>query len=202
MIKEENVYSKTLEQLHHYLVSLEGSISKFEDMGESHVLDSHIKRKQLVEELIKHKLDEKGQEVADSSFQASLVENAACNVESDLGIKTQKVNFDVALAELYLHKRKDSLKRGIDFELTIQDLSKLIKLKKCQYTGINFVEDDEKYKRSFDRLDSTKGYTKENTYAVCYVFNQIKNTLFENPSSIHLTPNELLMFANKMAKIM
>ncbi|VBB17589.1 hypothetical protein YASMINEVIRUS_52 [Yasminevirus sp. GU-2018] len=70
-------------------------------------------------------------------------------------------------------------KRGDDckqFNLSIESIcNRILEQKgKCYYSGIPLVfEQNHDWKCSFERLDSTKGYTIENTVLVCVEFNSI-----------------------------
>ncbi len=66
-----------------------------------------------------------------------------------------------------------------EFELTINDLfDKLLEQKgRCYYSNVNlhFTPKSE-WMMSIERLDSTKGYTKDNTALVCIEFNSTDTT--------------------------
>ena len=70
--------------------------------------------------------------------------------------------------------------RDLDFDLTIEYLLELNKKQNscCQLTNISFDLNPPKYKSghnplspSIDRIDSTKGYTKDNTRLICTAMN-------------------------------
>lgn len=65
-------------------------------------------------------------------------------------------------------------------EFTKQEIEKIITNGKCKITDIPFEFSQEKYWRSPwtptpDRIDSTKGYTKDNVQWVCYIYNAMKD---------------------------
>ena len=67
-------------------------------------------------------------------------------------------------------------KRNISFEITLSDLEKIPMI--CYYTGVPLtLERNEWYSISLDRLDSSKGYTKENIVFCCGFINRMKNNL-------------------------
>ena len=103
--------------------------------------------------------------------------------------------FDEYLAWKYTEKLRNARARGLDFTLTLNDMRKLLKAKRCAYTGALFVRDAEHrhpYSRTIERVDSRKGYTRENCLAVCYAANMLKNAVLEDPDSeTRLTPKEL-----------
>ena len=89
------------------------------------------------------------------------------------------MEFDTYVAAKYLSKKHNAISRGIDFCLTLSDMSRLLKTKKCHYSGITLkLEGD--HKLTLDRKDDSIGYTKENTFACSYTVNQIKNKLMES----------------------
>lgn len=64
--------------------------------------------------------------------------------------------------------------------ITIADVLEILEKQdnKCVYTGKDFVwEYSNNYKPSIDRIDSTKGYTKDNIQLVCVIANQAKSDL-------------------------
>lgn len=106
-----------------------------------------------------------------------------------------KRTFDEYLAWKYTEKLRNARARGLDFTLTLNDMRKLLKAKRCAYTGALFVRDAEHrhpYSRTIERVDSRKGYTRDNCLAVCYAANMLKNAVLEDPDSeTRLTPKEL-----------
>ncbi len=65
-----------------------------------------------------------------------------------------------------------------DFDLTSEVLCEKLKKGVCEVTGINLVIDDSKYhpySPSVDRIDSNKGYTKDNIQITCMIYNFCKN---------------------------
>lgn len=92
-------------------------------------------------------------------------------------------DFDSYVAFKYLAKKKNATQRGIEFSLTLSDMRNLLRRKCCYYTGVKLTDHAESCvadKRTIERLDSDKGYTKENTVACSYAANMLKNTLFED----------------------
>lgn len=91
----------------------------------------------------------------------------------------EQPDVDTIIAIRYLAKKRQAIMRGIEFKLTIQDFSRLIKTKRCYYSGATLTLSGHTA-MSFDRKDSTIGYTKENTLACCALVNELKNSLVEN----------------------
>ena len=89
------------------------------------------------------------------------------------------MEFDTYVAAKYLSKKHNAISRGIDFSLTLSDMARLLKVKKCYYSGITLALEGE-HKLTLDRKDDSVGYSKENTFACSYTVNQIKNKLMES----------------------
>lgn len=71
--------------------------------------------------------------------------------------------------------KKNASKRDIDWQLTIDDVSKYEMT--CAYTKIPLTFEPNQYNTvSLERLDSNKGYTPENTVFCCKALNFIKLT--------------------------
>ena len=94
---------------------------------------------------------------------------------------------DEIIAIKYLNKIKNTKEKGLNFDLTLGQFKRLMNTKTCHFTGIELctrkpIPDREpKFNAiTLDRLDNSKGYTKENTVVCCYGWNQIKSEL-ENP---------------------
>jgi hypothetical protein len=84
--------------------------------------------------------------------------------------------------ELYSKLKSSAKKRGIIFDLTIHDLYMISFPISCPVLGIplrwNIGEaKDDSY--SFDRIDSSKGYTFDNLEIISYKANRCKNNLNE-----------------------
>jgi hypothetical protein len=94
-------------------------------------------------------------------------------------------------------KRANVVDKG--FDITWQFLLKLLKEqdRRCAITGIEFKFRSEfegrmdQYRASVDRVDSTKGYTKDNVQLVCAQVNIMKH---------QSTEKELLFWATKIAE--
>jgi hypothetical protein len=76
--------------------------------------------------------------------------------------------------ELYLWKYARARARydKLDFDL---DLACITIPQYCPYMGTAFVMGDKNAAASLDRIDSTKGYTKDNVQVICYLANKMKN---------------------------
>lgn len=105
--------------------------------------------------------------------------------KSDTLVKRKSsVQKNLLVSEKYIHLVKSAEKRGIEFDLTLTDVKKLLNKSYCEYSGVKMVKrkfDDEvsDYDLTIDRLDSAKGYVAGNVFAVCHRVNWIKNQLME-----------------------
>jgi len=93
--------------------------------------------------------------------------------------KTDRELTDKVVAERYLEKLECAARKGIPFDLTIADVRRLLTRKKCHYTGIAFDLSIPQFRPSFDRVDSSKGYTKDNVVVCMVGINDLKNQLLE-----------------------
>lgn len=105
-----------------------------------------------------------------------------CNLIKKEKIKS-KMDGTVQGDIIYLDKimlsnaRKRSKKKGLEFELTLKDLVKL-KNVTCPILGCKLLYCpgiDQKRSASLDRIDSSKGYTKENVRIISSEGNWLKN---------------------------
>lgn len=85
-----------------------------------------------------------------------------------------------SLARRYLSKIDSSRTRDILFELSFNEYKRLVSRKTCYYTGLRFNSSNPNLRLTVERIDSTKGYTKENSVACCLAANNIKS-LWEQP---------------------
>lgn len=76
--------------------------------------------------------------------------------------------------ELYLLKYAKARAKHDDlpFDLVLEDI---IIPSVCPYMGVPFVMNDKQLAASLDRIDSTKGYTKDNIQVISYLANRMKN---------------------------
>jgi hypothetical protein len=119
------------------------------------------------------------------------VQDASCEFE--------QTPFDLQLADYYVKKFKNARERNIEFTLTLADLKKLLKKKTCYYTGqsLNFTGGENVF--TLDRVDSKKGYTKENTVQCAGWVNRFKNEVFENTKSkTYITKENLFKILSKI----
>ena len=115
----------------------------------------------------------------------------------------QSVNVcnDVAFADRYVKKSENAKSRGIDFDLTFSEYKRIVMRKNCYYTGIKLTNHNPVLPThiTIDRIDSTKGYTKDNCVGCANGVNAIKNAILEDPrAELRLTPKQLKKMAAKL----
>ena len=113
-----------------------------------------------------------------------------------MGPKTmpwQLAEGEAARNSLILRYKRSAKNKGISFELSDRQLSMLFK-SSCRYCGRKethvvkgqgMSSGDYPYV-GIDRLDSSLGYTKENTVPCCWTCNMMKNTLSESDFIEHV----------------
>lgn len=101
---------------------------------------------------------------------------------------------DYHIAQKYLLLLKRSKDKGLDFDLSLADIKRLLRLKRCYYTKEPLTDHDPNLSshRTFDRVDNKKGYTKDNVVVCATQFNQLKSNLFEAKTSLCYTDPQLL----------
>lgn len=84
--------------------------------------------------------------------------------------------------DFFYNVRRNAEKRNIPFSLTIEDLDEILVKQdfKCAYTGRKIdAKTRKQYTASVDRIDSSSGYTKDNSQMVCVHANIAKWKLSE-----------------------
>lgn len=118
-----------------------------------------------------------------------------CDSDLDKSIKTHP---DHELAKQYLNKVRSCQKRGIDFQLSLNEYRSIKNKNSCFYTGIKF-DDTYENKLTIDRIDSKLGYTKDNSVACCNQVNALKNSLFESETrTTTITAKQLKRLADQL----
>ena len=105
----------------------------------------------------------------------------------------QKELTDIIACRRYVQMYDNAKERGIDFQLTVTDLKRLLRKTKCHYTGLLFDHSNPDFRPSFDRVDNSKPYTKENVVVCMTAVNKLKNDLLENEGALFLGKPDLLL---------
>ena len=115
---------------------------------------------------------------------------------------------DYDVAKKFLSVRTNAEQRGLDFDLSLRDVRRLLSRKTCYYTGKRMTtargepeEATRPDKLTFDRVDNKLGYVKGNVVACCHAANQLKQMIFEQEGGKYrLSPKELLLFGQAMVE--
>lgn len=71
--------------------------------------------------------------------------------------------------------RKRAKENNREFNLTEEWITSKLKLEFCEATGLPFEGTGrDAFGRTFDRKDSTKGYTIDNCWVTCWIYNRCK----------------------------
>ena len=89
--------------------------------------------------------------------------------------RKEEIN-DLEVAKKMIKIHQSSVDRKLDFNLSFESVKKLLSYSNCYYTNRKF-EDDGIYARSFDRIDSAKGYVEGNVVACTVDINGKKSNL-------------------------
>jgi hypothetical protein len=92
---------------------------------------------------------------------------------------------DLEVAKKMLKIYQSAADRKLEFNLSFESVKKLLSYQACYYTNRKF-EDEGNYSRSFDRVDSAKGYIEGNVVACTVDINGKKSNLsFEEIECIY-----------------
>lgn len=92
-------------------------------------------------------------------------------------IKREKQdNNDLEVAKKMLKINQSAIDRNLEFNLKFESVKKLMSYSTCYYTDRKF-ESDGNYSRSFDRIDTSKGYVEGNVVACTIDINGKKSNL-------------------------
>lgn len=83
---------------------------------------------------------------------------------------------DLEVARKMLKIYQSAQDRKLDFDLGFESVKKLLSYPTCYYTGRRF-EEEGSFSRSFDRVDSSKGYVEGNVVACTVDINGKKSNL-------------------------
>lgn len=114
-----------------------------------------------------------------------------------------KVRFTtLQLSDKLRSKLQSCEKRKIPFKLTLTQYERLMKTRKCFYTGVPMNGDkDSPYCVTLDRKNPDLPYTNENTVACCKMANDIKNKVFERPGGSKPSLLDVINLCNKLIEI-
>lgn len=96
---------------------------------------------------------------------------------------------DLEVAKKMMKIFQSAADRSLEFNLSFVTVKKLLSYKTCYYTSRVF-EEEGPYSRSFDRVDSSKGYVEGNVIAC---------TVDINGKKSNLTVDEIIALYNRLA---
>lgn len=91
-------------------------------------------------------------------------------------MKSSKEVTDLEVAKKMINIYQSAMDRKIEFDLSFEYVKKLLEFKTCYYTNVPFTEEGTNA-RSFDRIDSAKGYIEGNVVACTVDINGKKSNL-------------------------
>jgi hypothetical protein len=89
--------------------------------------------------------------------------------------KKQEIS-DLEVARKMIKIHQSAADRKLKFDLSLETVRKLLTYKTCYYTNREF-EEDGAFSRSFDRVDSSKGYVEGNVVSCTVDINGKKSNL-------------------------
>lgn len=98
---------------------------------------------------------------------------------------------DIEVAKKMIKINQSAIDRKLEFNLSFETVKKLLSYNSCYYTGRSFDEDGQ-FSRSFDRVDSSKGYIEGNV---------VSCTVDINGKKSNLTTEEIICLYNKLVNI-
>jgi hypothetical protein len=98
---------------------------------------------------------------------------------------------DIEVAKKMIKISQSAIDRKLEFDLSFETVKRLMSYPTCYYTGRVF-EEDGPYSRSFDRMDSSKGYVEGNV---------VSCTVDINGKKSNLTTEEIICLYNKLVPI-
>lgn len=100
---------------------------------------------------------------------------------STLDYELSGIDLICAIAAKFRSLAFSARSRGIKFDLSLDDIQDIILQKRCYYTNVLF--DDKDNTKTVDRIDSKKGYIKDNVVVCTHRINQFKNEILEQKKS-------------------
>ena len=96
------------------------------------------------------------------------------NTVVDNNIPDASVLWDKKVSTKFHRLYQSATKRNMEFGLRLKDVSRLLRVKRCFYSGKMPTADDP---LSFERLDNDKGYIPENVVMCLTSLNKLKSNL-------------------------
>lgn len=104
-------------------------------------------------------------------------------------IGLNKINIKPKYQGLLTKIKNSARKKNIDFDLNLDDLLKFVKIDKCTYCENTIYWNSKNSNRyNLDRMDNSKGYTKDNLVVCCWNCNNTKSNRFTHSEFIKFKP--------------
>jgi hypothetical protein len=125
---------------------------------------------ELESEGFKEKIEEPESAISsDTSTEKVVVTDASSEVDSNIT--------DLEVAKKMIKISQSAADRKLEFNLTFETVKRLMRYKNCFYTNRPFGDEGGLFARSFDRIDSSKGYVEGNVVSCTVDINQKKSNL-------------------------
>jgi hypothetical protein len=134
--------------------------------------------------LCKCSCDDKEVVVQSWSLQSGHTKSCGCLQKETIGNLRALPDGDASFNTLYSAYRGRANKKGIIFDISIEDFKRLVS-EKCFYDGVEpyrYIKDKGRFSNKhlfngLDRIDNTKGYTLDNVVPCCKECNIAKNNM-------------------------
>ncbi len=83
---------------------------------------------------------------------------------------------DIFIAKKFLQISNSASERQIPFSMSLRKIKELLNETHCYFSGVEFQPEGD-LSRTFDRVDSTKGYTDNNVVVCTFILNKRKHDL-------------------------
>lgn len=106
-------------------------------------------------------------------------------------VKKEPEISDIEVARKMIKIHQSAVDRKLEYNLSFESVKKLMLYETCYYTGRKFEEDGQ-FSRSFDRIDSAKGYIEGNVVSCTVDINGKKSNLsFDEIEAIYKKINQI-----------
>lgn len=130
------------------------------------------------------------------SFDSEVFEFKGVSYKNLIEVKNTDCEYNrlIAIAQKYKNLVQSAKSRNKEFNLTFNDVKKLIERKTCYYTKVKFNNNDPRYVRTIDRKNASLGYVRGNVVACTKQANYLKENIFESSSNLLAMPPERLQY--------
>lgn len=111
------------------------------------------------------------------TYQISRIRDAISKQQNVNGTRTVS---DDDVIKVYLNKKDNAKKAGVDFSLSFTTVKNMLRAKKCAFSGLPIHRGT----FSIDRIDNKKGYVKGNVVACHCTFNKLKGIIEDKNNDV------------------